>query len=194
MPGYFSPQLRRRLAPLLLVVGARSFGKIAHEEAPTDQLVRYSLSPAQQSTAQAVRITYTADGDVLTGLEQRFPTGALPRVHPPALPQTWTLQGLNGSNWHEMGGSPGWSGPSKYRAKPRLASPWRGHSDGSCRGRNSESSHPARPRRPRGGRAIALRPGRPDRPAAWSRAGDRRRRVPNLARVPRTTWCSRTTR
>ena len=76
MPGYFSPQLRRRLAPLLLVVGALLFGKIAHEEMPQEQLVRYSLSPAQQSTAQAVRVTYTSDGDVLSGLEQRFPAGA----------------------------------------------------------------------------------------------------------------------
>jgi len=76
MPGYFSPQLRRRLAPLLLVVAVLLFGKIAHEETPREQLVRYSLSPAQQSTARELRVTYTADGDVLTGLQQRFPAGA----------------------------------------------------------------------------------------------------------------------
>ena len=92
MPGYFSPQLRRRLAPLLLVVGALLFGKIAHDEVPKDQLVRYSLTPAQQSTAEAVRVTYSTDGDVLSGLEQHFPSGAPAEFTAPTLPQTWTIQ------------------------------------------------------------------------------------------------------
>lgn len=86
MPGYFSPKLRRRLAPLMLVVGALLFGKIAHDETPQEQLVRYSLTPAQQSTAHSVRVTYTADGEVLSGLEQRFPAGAPSEfTHEPSL-------------------------------------------------------------------------------------------------------------
>ena len=87
MPGYFSPQLRRRLAPLMLVVGALIFGKIAHEEMPHEQAVRYSLTPAQQSTARRVRVTYSTDGDVLSGLEQTFPEGRAPAEfgHTPSL-------------------------------------------------------------------------------------------------------------
>lgn len=86
MPGYFSPQLRRRLAPLMLVVGALLFGKIAHEETPRGQRIRYSLTPAQQSTAKSVRITYTADGETLSGLEQQFPAGAPSEfTHEPSL-------------------------------------------------------------------------------------------------------------
>jgi hypothetical protein len=87
MPGYFSPQLRRRLAPLMLGVGVLLFGKIAHEELPQEQAVRYSLSPAQQSTARRVRVTYQADGDVLSGLEQTFREGEVPAAfdHKPSL-------------------------------------------------------------------------------------------------------------
>jgi hypothetical protein len=86
MPGYFSPTLRRRLAPLLLVGGVLLFGKIAHEEMPQDQPVRYALSPAQQSTAAAIRVTYTADNELFSGVERRFPEGA-PAVftHTPSL-------------------------------------------------------------------------------------------------------------
>ncbi len=87
MPGYFPPQLRRRLAPLMLVGGILIFGKIAHEELPQEQAVRYSLSPAQQSTARRVRVTYSVDGDVLSGLEQIFPEGRAPAEfgHTPSL-------------------------------------------------------------------------------------------------------------
>jgi hypothetical protein len=87
MSGYFSPSLRRRLAPLMLVGGALLFGKVAHEEMPQEQPVRYSLTPAQQSTAKSVRVIYSADGDVLSGLEQTFPDGSAPAEfgHAPSL-------------------------------------------------------------------------------------------------------------
>jgi hypothetical protein len=86
MPGYFTPSLRRRLSPLVLVVGLLLFGKLTHEELPQEQVVRFLLTPEQQQTARALRVTYAAEGDVLSGLEQRFP-GRAPAevVHTPSL-------------------------------------------------------------------------------------------------------------
>jgi len=86
MPGYFSPSLRRRLSPLVLVAGLLVFGKLTHEELPQEQEVRFVLTPAQQQTARAFRVTYQSEGELLSGLEQRFPAGA-PReiVHTPSL-------------------------------------------------------------------------------------------------------------
>jgi hypothetical protein len=85
MPGYFSPSLRRRLAPLLLLVGVLLFGKVAHEELPRSQEVRFVLSP-EQRTASAVRVTYAERGEVLAGLERRFPGGAPAEfTHAPSL-------------------------------------------------------------------------------------------------------------
>jgi hypothetical protein len=75
MPGYFSPSLRRRLAPALLIVGLLLFGKLAHEEIPRTQEVRFVLTPEHEG-ARAVRVTYAEAGEAVTGLERRFPDGA----------------------------------------------------------------------------------------------------------------------
>lgn len=77
MPGYFSPRLRRRLAPALLVLALLLFGKLAHEEIPRTQEVRFVLTPEHEG-ARTVRVTYAEAGEALTGIERRFPEGAPP--------------------------------------------------------------------------------------------------------------------
>lgn len=87
MPRYFPPKLRRRLAPVFLVIGLLLFGKMAYQEVPQEQRVRFVLTPAQQQNIRAVRVTYTEDEEVLLGWEQRF-SG----VAPPELVDTPSLR------------------------------------------------------------------------------------------------------
>ena len=85
MPTYFKPELRRRLAPLMLVLGLLVMGKLAHEEVPRDQDVELLLSKPQQD-ASSVRIAYAHDGEDVSYVELRYEGGAPARVrHRPSL-------------------------------------------------------------------------------------------------------------
>ncbi len=86
MSRYFPKNLRRRLSLPLLVVGLLLFGKMAYEEVPQEQRVRFLLSASQQRTLQAVRVTYSGEDEVLSGWERRFPAEAPSElVHHPSL-------------------------------------------------------------------------------------------------------------
>lgn len=82
MLRYFPPERRRRLAPLFLVLGLAIVGKLAHDEMPRDQQLTFVLP----RSAEGLRVTYTAGGELYGGIERRFPEGA-PRslVHTPSL-------------------------------------------------------------------------------------------------------------
>lgn len=83
MVRYFPPERRRRLAPLFLAAGLLIVGKLAYDEAPRDQELRYVLPG---SHVQVLRVTYSADDELYAGLERHFPGGS-PRelVHTPSL-------------------------------------------------------------------------------------------------------------
>jgi hypothetical protein len=82
-PGGFAA-VRRRLAPLVLVLGLVVVGKLAYDDVPQERVLRYVL-PGDD--VQLLRVTYSAGSDAYGGLERRFPEGA-PRefVHAPSLP------------------------------------------------------------------------------------------------------------
>jgi hypothetical protein len=83
MLRYFPPERRRRWAPLFLVVGLASVGKLAHDDMPRDQELTFALP----SSVASLHITYTAAGEAVTGLERRFPHGAPAFLsHVPSLP------------------------------------------------------------------------------------------------------------
>ncbi len=71
MLRYFPPERRRRLAPLILVVGLAIVGKLAHDDMPRDQDLTYALP----SSVRSLRITYLAGDEQITGLERHFPDG-----------------------------------------------------------------------------------------------------------------------
>jgi len=83
MRRYFPADRRRRIAPLFLVVGAFTVGKLAYEEVPRGQDVCFILP---DSGVSAVKVTYSADQELYGGIERRFPEGA-PRelFHTPSL-------------------------------------------------------------------------------------------------------------
>jgi len=76
MLRYFSAEKRRRLAPVVLVVGACLLGKLAHDDFPRDEELKFELPGP---TVAAMRVTYRSDGDVYGGFEQHFPENAAPR-------------------------------------------------------------------------------------------------------------------
>lgn len=74
---------RRRLAPVVLLAGALVIGKLAYEEMPRGQELRFVLPPRPVS---ALRVTYRLDEEPYAGLERHFPHGAPPEiVHHPSL-------------------------------------------------------------------------------------------------------------
>ena len=83
MLRYFPPEKRRRLAPLILVAGMFVVGKLAYEEIPRGQDVRFILP---ESGVQTLRVTYSAQEELMGGIERRFPHGS-PRelTHSPSL-------------------------------------------------------------------------------------------------------------
>lgn len=72
MLRYFPPERRRRLAPLFLVLGLATVGKLAHDDMPRDQELTYALPGA----LSALRITYNDGEEQVVGLERRFPGGS----------------------------------------------------------------------------------------------------------------------
>lgn len=83
MHRYFPPERRRRLAPLVLVGGLFTVGKLAYDEVPRDQPVRFVLPEA---AIHAMKVIYSSHEEFYGGLERRFPNGS-PRelVHTPSL-------------------------------------------------------------------------------------------------------------
>lgn len=83
MLRYFPASRRRRLAPLFLAAGLLSVGKLAYDEAPRDQEVRFLL---RETSVRALRVTYSSGDELYGGLERRFPSGSPPElVHTPSL-------------------------------------------------------------------------------------------------------------
>lgn len=78
MLRYFPPQHRRRLAPLLLMAGLFVGGKLAYDEVPRDQPLRFLL-PARG--VRSVKVTYLSEQDVYAGIEQRYPNGSPRELH-----------------------------------------------------------------------------------------------------------------
>jgi hypothetical protein len=87
MPRYFSPTVRRRLAPVSLVAGLLLLGKVAYEDVPREQDVRFVLTPAQQRELGAIRVIYSEEGEALGGMERHFSTANAPAelTHAPSL-------------------------------------------------------------------------------------------------------------
>jgi hypothetical protein len=83
MLRYFPPERRRRLAPLFLVAGLFTVGKLAYEEVPRGQDVRFILPPTK---LKAVKVLYSSQNEFYGGLERHFPDGS-PRevLHTPSL-------------------------------------------------------------------------------------------------------------
>jgi hypothetical protein len=73
MHRYFPPERRRRLAPLVLVGGLFTVGKLAYDEVPRDQRVRFVLP---EHAIDAMRVTYSSQNEFYGGLERRFPNGS----------------------------------------------------------------------------------------------------------------------
>jgi hypothetical protein len=85
MPGYFTPERRRRYAPILLVAGAAVVGRLVFDNTPRDQEVRLVLTQAQRD-ARSVRIDYALEGEEITGVLVQYPEGAPAWVtHVPSL-------------------------------------------------------------------------------------------------------------
>lgn len=83
MLRYFPAERRRRLAPLLLIVGVLTVGKLAYEEIPRRQPLRFAL-PARD--IRALKVVYSSEQESFGGLERRFPEGAPREIeHAPSL-------------------------------------------------------------------------------------------------------------
>ncbi len=68
MAFVFSPALRRRLAPAILIGGLLVLGRTVHSDLPREQQLRFVLGQAQRN-ARTVRITYLVQGEPLTAIE-----------------------------------------------------------------------------------------------------------------------------
>jgi hypothetical protein len=84
---------RRRLAPLLLVLGLLAALKLTYDVAPREQSVQVLLPDALRADLQGVRLTYLEDGEAVSGSEQRFPQDAplVLRSRPTLSPGTYQL-------------------------------------------------------------------------------------------------------
>jgi hypothetical protein len=70
------------LAPLFLIGGLLIVGKLAHDDMPRDQELTFVLP----GSVEALRVTYSAGGEQIAGLERRFAHGAPAFVsHTPSL-------------------------------------------------------------------------------------------------------------
>lgn len=83
MLRYFPARQRRRFAPLLLMAGLFVGGKLAYDEVPRDQSLRFLLP---ERGVRSVRVTYLFEAEVYAAIEQRYPNGS-PRefTHTPSL-------------------------------------------------------------------------------------------------------------
>lgn len=83
MLRYFPARQRRRFAPLLLMAGLFVGGKLAYDEVPRDQPLRFLLP---ERGVRSVKVTYLSEEDVYAAIEQRYPN-ASPRefTHTPSL-------------------------------------------------------------------------------------------------------------
>lgn len=80
---YFPLEQRRRFAPLVLLLGFALVGKLAYEELPRDEEVRFELPSANVS---ALRVIYSQGDELYGGFERHFPEGAPALVsHTPSL-------------------------------------------------------------------------------------------------------------
>lgn len=84
---------RRRLAPLLLVLGLLGALKLTYDVAPREQSVQLHLPDALRADLRGVRLTYLEDGEAVSGSEQRFPqeAPAVLRSAPSLAPGTYQL-------------------------------------------------------------------------------------------------------
>jgi hypothetical protein len=84
---------RRRLAPLLLVLGLLAALKLTYDVAPREQSVQVYLPYALRADLQGVRLTYLEDGEAVSGSDQRFPREApeVVRSRPSLAPGTYQL-------------------------------------------------------------------------------------------------------
>jgi hypothetical protein len=76
MSRYFNPRIRRRLAPVVLVLGLVVSGRLAYDAVPRSQPLRLVFGEAQRTSVQSLRVTYVQDDEALAGLERHFPEGA----------------------------------------------------------------------------------------------------------------------
>lgn len=87
MSRYFSPALRRRIAPFILVAGLLLVFRTVQTEMPRDQEVRFVLSPTQRNV-RSVRVAYFEEGEPISVVVFR-PEGetstSAPLVHTPSL-------------------------------------------------------------------------------------------------------------
>ncbi len=88
MARYFSPELRRRIAPIILVIGLLLTGRTVQTEMPRDQEVRFVLSPTQRNV-RSVRVTYLEEGEAISFVEfrpdARSDSPGTPLAHTPSL-------------------------------------------------------------------------------------------------------------
>jgi hypothetical protein len=83
MLRYFPVEQRRRFAPLVLLLGFALLGKLAHDELPREEELRFELpSP----NVAALRVIYSSGDELYGGFERHFPDGAPALVtHTPSL-------------------------------------------------------------------------------------------------------------
>jgi hypothetical protein len=80
------PNFRRRLAPLVLVLGGLGLWSITQDHLPHEQPVQVLLPPIAREKIRVIRLTYTLSGEAVTGTEQRFQGPAPTEVrHAPSL-------------------------------------------------------------------------------------------------------------
>ena len=80
---YFPIEQRRRFAPLVLLLGLALVGKLAYDEFPRDEPLRFELPSANVT---ALRVIYSQGDELYGGFERHFPDGAPPLVsHTPQL-------------------------------------------------------------------------------------------------------------
>lgn len=80
---YFPLEQRRRFAPLVLLLGFALVGKLAYDELPRDEELRFELPNANVA---ALRVIYSQGDELYGGFEQHFPRGAPALVsHTPQL-------------------------------------------------------------------------------------------------------------
>jgi hypothetical protein len=83
MLRYFPAEKRRRFAPLVLLVGLLLVGKLAYDEMPRDESLRFELPGPNVAV---LRVFYSAGDDFYGGFERRFPSGSPELVtHSPQL-------------------------------------------------------------------------------------------------------------
>ena len=85
MPGYFTKDRSRRWASVLLFAGLALVWHLGAAGAPREQEVRLVLADGQRQ-ARSVRLSYSMEGEEITGFLQNYPQGAPPLVvHAPEL-------------------------------------------------------------------------------------------------------------